>query len=97
MSIVASNDMVLDCDQGKCPINYNLIRFKINKCGGRDGDAININDAVMFYTTYNGKRCQVSFNRADPFLWCPGTPLAEPPTDYDCNNSCGTVVFVQSG
>ena len=97
VSIVASNDMILDCDQWKCPINFSRIRFRINKCGGRDGDAININDAVMFYTTYKGKRCQVSFNRADPFLWCPGTPLAEPPTDYDCNNSCGTVVFVQSG
>ena len=96
VSIVAANDMALECNQWECPVNYHPIRFTIQKCGGRNGDAININDAVMFYTTHNGKRCQISFNRADPFLWCPGTPISEPPTNSDCNNSCGTVVFVLS-
>lgn len=94
VNVVAPNDVILKCDSSKCPKQYGWYEFTIYKCDSAIGEPINEEDMVMFYTTNNGKECQVSFNRADPYLWCPGTPLSKPPTRDECFNSCGTGVYV---
>ena len=91
--IIARNDYELVCNSQKCPNEYRGDEFTIYSCGSVVGDTINEQDAVMLYIKKT-KQYQVSFNRADPFLYYHGNPLNTPPSDYDCDNSCGTVVFV---
>ena len=93
VTIVATNDHQMVCDSQKCPAEYLGDEFTIYSCDSSVGEVITETERVMLYIK-KAKQYQVSFNRADPFLWYHGSPLATPPTDSDCDNSCGTVVFV---
>ena len=93
VKIVAKNDCVMACVSQKCPSQFVGDEFTIYSCGSKVGDQIYERKRVMLYIKKT-KQYQVSFNRADPFLWHHGNPLATPPTDSNCDNSCGTVVFV---
>ena len=93
VKVIAKNDRVLACDTRKCPSQFSGDEFTIYSCGSQVGDLISETEGVMLYIKKT-KQYQVSFNGADPFLYYHGNPLHTPPTDSDCNNSCGVVVYV---